>query len=125
MESPENKKISIELLNGILVGTYLCEIVDLEAAKSAVNFRLKNFGHKEFPLLIYSNKIKHLTKEARDYLASKEGCQKIKSCAIITNSIVTRVIANFFLQINKPIVPTKLFTDEKNAIKWLTKNKNT
>lgn len=123
MESPENKKISIELVNGILVGTFLCETVELETVQSAVTYRLRNFGHKEFPLLIYSNKVKHMTKEARDYLASEEGCQKIKSCAIITNSIVTRVIANFFLHINKPLVPSKLFTDEKSAKQWLSKYK--
>lgn len=123
METIGNKKISIELDKGILVGSYQCEIVDLETAKSAVSYRLENYGNKDHPLLIYSNKIKHITKDAREYLASEEGCQKIKCCAIITNSIVTRVIANFFLQINKPLVPTRLFTDEVSARKWLSKYK--
>lgn len=123
MESTENKKISITLDKGILVGVYLCEIVDLETIQSAVNFRLKNYGHKDFPLLIHTNKMKHITREAREYLASEEGCQKIKSCAILTDSILTKVIANFFLQINKPLVPSKLFTNEESARKWLSKNK--
>ncbi|MCD6017715.1 MAG: hypothetical protein K0S53_836 [Bacteroidetes bacterium] len=123
MGNPENKKISIELVNGILVGTYLCEIVDLETAKAGVSDRMENFGHKAFPLLVYTNKVKHISKDAREYLASEAGCQKVKSCAIITNSIVTRVIANFFLHINKPLVPTKLFTDEESATQWLSKKK--
>lgn len=123
MESTENKNISITLDKGILVGEYLCEIADLETVQSAVSFRLENYGHKDFPLLVYTNKVKHITKEAREYLASEEGCQKIKSCAILTNSIVTKVIANFFIQINKPPVPTKLFTNEASARQWLSKNK--
>ncbi len=120
MESPENKKISVTLDNGILVGTYLCETVDLETAKIAVEDRVKRFGHKDFPLLVHATIVKHVTIEARNYLASEEGCQKIKSCAIITSSIVTRVIANFFLTLNKPLVPTKLFTNEEHAKEWLS-----
>ncbi|MES2566388.1 MAG: STAS/SEC14 domain-containing protein [Bacteroidota bacterium] len=119
MESPESRSIQIELVKGILIGTYHCETVDLETAKTAVNYRMKHWGSKDLPLLIHTNKVKHLTKEARDYLASKEGCEKIKSCAIITNSVITKVIANFFLNINKPLVPTKLFTNEVSAKKWL------
>jgi hypothetical protein len=121
MQSTENNKISIKLDKGILVGTYLCEDVDLNTVKMIVEYRLSHFGHKEFPLLIHTNKVKYISREARNYLASKEGCQKIKSCAILTNSIVTKVIANFFLQINKPLVPTKLFTNEDSARKWLSK----
>jgi hypothetical protein len=39
--------------------------------------------------------------------------------AILIDSSVSRVVGNFFLGINKPAVPTKLFTNEKEAVKWL------
>lgn len=120
MGTPENKKFSITLDKGILVGTYLCETVDLETAKCAVKYRLDNYGNKDFPLLVYTNKVKHITRDARIYLASEIGCRKIKSCAILTDSLLTRVIANFFLQINKPLVPTRLFTNEESARQWLS-----
>lgn len=119
-QESENKQLSIVLTNGILVGTYLAEAIDLKMAQSVVINRMKLYGEKDYPLLIHMNNVKHVTKDARDYFASKEGCQKIKSCAIITNSIVTRVIANFFLTLNKPLVPTKLFTDEESAKQWLS-----
>lgn len=119
MQSEGNKTISLELVNGILVGTYLVETVDLQMAQATVVSRIKLYGNKDYPLLIHTQNVKHITKEARDYFASKEGCQKIKSCGIVINSEVTRVIANFFLNINKPLVPTKLFTCEESARKWL------
>lgn len=116
----ENKTVTLTLTNGILVGTYLIETIDLKMAQSAVINRMKLYGEKDYPLLIHMTNVKHVTKEAREYFASKEGCKKIKSCAIITNSIVTRVIANFFLTLNKPLVPTKLFTNEEHAKQWLS-----
>ncbi|MBC7696395.1 MAG: hypothetical protein H7141_13225 [Burkholderiales bacterium] len=116
----ENKIVMLELTKGILVGTYLTKFIDLKMAQSTVIDRMKLYGDKDYPLLIHINNVQHVTKDARDYFASKEACQKIKSCAIITNSIVTRVIANFFLTLNKPLVPTKLFTNVEHAKEWLS-----
>jgi len=32
---------------------------------------------------------------------------------------LNKIIVNFFLSISKPNVPTKLFTNKEDAIKWL------
>ena len=42
-----------------------------------------------------------------------------RAIAIIIKSRVSKMIANFFLGINRPAVPVKLFTQEPNALKWL------
>ncbi|MDF2451466.1 MAG: hypothetical protein K0S26_970, partial [Bacteroidota bacterium] len=101
--------VSIELVNGILIGTLKCEYVDIAIARAAVKYRLKHFGDKDYLMIINMNNVKHITKEAREYLASEKGCRKIKCGAIIISSEVTKIIANFFIRINKPLVPTSLF----------------
>lgn len=111
--------VSIELVNGVLMGTLKCEYVDLSVAEAAVEYRLKHFGNKDYMLLINMANVKHVTKEAREYLASEKGCNKVKCCAILISSEVTKIIANFFIRINKPLVPTSTFTSEDKARQWL------
>ncbi|MDH5682649.1 MAG: hypothetical protein OEZ36_13750 [Spirochaetota bacterium] len=35
------------------------------------------------------------------------------------NSPISRVIGNFFLGLNRPLFPVKLFTEKNEASKWL------
>ncbi|MES2566390.1 MAG: hypothetical protein V4565_05960 [Bacteroidota bacterium] len=123
MENLENKNLTLELVDGILIAHYLCENIDLEIAKSIVHYRLQRFGYKDFPALIHAGNVKQVTKDARKYFATDESCQKINVCAIIAKSTLTTIIVNFILQIHKPPIHTKLFTDEKTANEWLLKNK--
>lgn len=115
--------VTVEQIDGIILCVLESETVDLSVAKIAVAQRVKLFGDKDYPILVSVKNVKHMTKEARDYLASKDGCNKIKAGAILIDSIVMSVIANFFLQINKPLVPTKLFTNRISAIEWLRTHK--
>lgn len=112
--------VSIELVNGILMAVLKCETLDLQIAKASVNYRLKFYADKDYPLIVNIKTVKHVTKGARDYLASMEGCDKVSFCGIITNSMITKFLANFFISINKPLVPTKVFNSEEAAIQWLT-----
>ncbi len=112
--------LSLDLVNGILFAALKSETVDLKMAKASVTYRLQQYNDKDYPLFINIKVVKHITKEARDYLASKEGCHKTASCAILINSNVTRVLANYFIMINKPLVPTKVFTNEEGAKQWLS-----
>ncbi len=43
----------------------------------------------------------------------------ITAIAMLINSPGSRIIGNFFLGINKPSVPTKLFNEKNKAIEWL------
>ena len=39
--------------------------------------------------------------------------------AFLVRSLAVRLVANFFINVTKPKVKTRLFTDEKKALKWL------
>ncbi|HLG02131.1 MAG TPA: hypothetical protein VI731_00960 [Bacteroidia bacterium] len=62
-------------------------------------------------------------KEARDY-AAEETPKFIQALALITNSTLSKFIANVFLQLKKPPYPTRLFTNEEDALQWLRQFKN-
>lgn len=117
----DNEEVRIELEDGILFAEWKSNFADLNAAQLAVKYRLECTNFVSFPLLLNAKKIKNITKPARDFLASEKGCEGIIAGAILINSNLGRVIGNFFIQINKPIRPSKLFTDEIKAKKWLSK----
>lgn len=77
------------------------------------------YQNKKFPLLIDSRKIKSMSYEARHHFSVRN--RETVTCAfgIIIKSVISRVLGNFYLGINKPTVPTKLFDNESAAVKWL------
>lgn len=65
------------------------------------------------------------TQEAREYMAKNPEINKVrKALAFLTNSLGTRILANFYLNFNKPLSPGKLFSDEIKALAWLESLKN-
>jgi hypothetical protein len=74
---------------------------------------------KKFPLLIDARNIKSISKEARDFFSIQNRSTNINSFAVIIDSPLSRIIGNFFMGLNKPSVPAKLFNNEQDAIMWL------
>ncbi len=74
---------------------------------------------KDFPLLIDSRDIRSITKEARDYFSMNNRESHVIAFGIIIGSPLSRIIGNFFMGLNKPRVPTRLFKNEAEALKWL------
>lgn len=121
MEKTENAFITLWIENSIVYGQYTRgATIDLEAAKRIVADRLALCGGKEYPSLTIVNGIKSITKEARDYFSHGDGVKGMTRLAILTESPISNMIGNFWMQINKPTVPTRLFTNQADAITWLT-----
>ncbi|MGZ3866526.1 MAG: STAS/SEC14 domain-containing protein [Bacteroidia bacterium] len=74
---------------------------------------------KKYPLLIDSRHIKSISKEARDHFSIRNRETGITSFAVLIDSPLSRIIGNFFMGLNKPSVPAKLFTNEAEAVAWL------
>jgi hypothetical protein len=71
------------------------------------------------PVLIDMRLGRENDRETREYYSSSEGLRATKALALLVESPFTRVMANFFISINKPLVPTRLFTSEDAAVAWL------
>lgn len=57
--------------------------------------------------------------EVREFWAAKERNEISLAEAILINNLPMTLIVNFYLNINKPQRPTKIFKNEKDAIDWL------
>lgn len=97
--------------------------IDLEVAKEIVAARLKFTGGKMLQVLIINHGVISMDKPARDYLASKEGTRAIKAAAIVLRSSFGSMLGNFFLKVNRPEMPVRIFYNEIKAIRWLSKIK--
>ncbi|MCX6175173.1 MAG: STAS/SEC14 domain-containing protein [Ignavibacteriales bacterium] len=91
----------------------------LNKAKEALEAAKKYTGSKKFPLLVDVRQQKSISREARHFYSSKEVTDNVTALAFLVESTTSKVLANFFLGLNKPPYPTKLFTNEDEAIEWL------
>lgn len=71
------------------------------------------------PFLIEAGDGFTITKEARDNAVSLEEKSAIKASAVVVNNLAYKLIANFYLNFNKPKRPYKVFSKREDAVKWL------
>lgn len=76
---------------------------------------------QRFPLLHIIEDYVTIDKEAREYAASEEGLRYSKVEAFVINSLAHKILANFYMKVNKPSVPTKFFRSREEAEDWLSK----
>lgn len=114
----ENEYSRFELENDIIIATWKSSFVDLKIAQQVVQERLAAIS-TTYPVLVKINGIKDSTKEARDFLASEKGGEGFSAVALYVHSTLETIIANLFIFLNKPKVPTKIFKDETKAKEWL------
>lgn len=72
-------------------------------------------------VLILNNAKAHttITKEGREFLATGPHIDFVKAEAFIIHIMGQWILANFFLKINKPIVPAAFFKNKEDAEVWL------
>lgn len=76
---------------------------------------------KKYPTLTIPGKYSNASKEALDFMFSAHAVVFSSRDAYITKSLPQRILGNFYLNVKKPLIPTKLFTSEKTAAAWLKK----
>ena len=91
----------------------------LEEAKEHIETIKKITKEIRSPMLIDIRPLKSISREARDYYAGEETAKIQSVCALLIEGPVSRVIGNVYLGMNKPRIPTRLFTNEEKAIAWL------
>lgn len=87
---------------------------DAIANSKAIN----SFSADSYTMIVDTTLAKSISKEARDYFSMKGRKSKVIAFAILINSPLSKIIANFFMGLNKPRVPVRLFTKEEDAIIW-------
>lgn len=113
----EYAKVWVE--NDVMIAVFKPKELTLDIARHCVATRVAAANGEIYPVLIDTRAVKSITKDARDYFASDEGAQKMKAAALLLDSFVGKIMGNFFLQINQPKVPIRIFNSEADAVKWL------
>jgi hypothetical protein len=89
----------------------------LELAQATIADLMALTGGKRTPILVDVRRSKGITREARTFLGNQTG--SYSALAMLAGSPATQMIANFFIGLNRPSVPTQVFTDEEQARTWL------
>lgn len=75
-------------------------------------------GEKVLSIVNITN-VKSIEQKARQYYSSPEAERAYKTVALIVGSPVSKMLGNFFIGLNKPKVPLKLFNSEEEGVAWL------
>lgn len=74
---------------------------------------------RRWPVLVDLRNVRSQSSEARAHLAGPDATKVSLRVALLVSSPLSRAIGNFYLGFNRPEVPTRLFTDEVEAERWL------
>jgi hypothetical protein len=111
-----------ELQGDLLVVTYKKDIkVNPEMAKDIIRERHEFTNNKPVVLLVYNQGVVRMDKKAREYLSSGDGVKGIIAAGIVVGSPFTSFMANFFVSVNKPKMPVRVFSNSEDALTWLQK----
>ncbi len=108
--------------NGIVWGELFADLATEELAKENIDAQERvrdTVNRAKTRVLIDMTAVSEISKEARDYFANERTASIQRATALLIGSPVSRVIGNFFMGLNKPISPTRLFTDPQKAVQWL------
>lgn len=118
-ESYRNQNARFWIEEGILFFEYKPNTtIDLEVAMRVVADRVAFQNERQLPVFCNMRGMISIDKAGRDYLA-KSGSLLAKAVALIVNENVSMTLSTFYLEINKPSVPTQIFTDEQEALEYL------
>ena len=60
-----------------------------------------------------------VSREARAYSAQARNNEGRIAEAFIVTSTANKLLANFYINVNKPKIPTRCFSNEEDAVQWL------
>ena len=93
---------------------------ELQHSMQIVEARTKLAENKPYPIL-YTTEHTFVTPspEVKQYVASEERSALVLADAFVIKSLPQRLAAKMFSNFNKPVRPSKFFSNEADAILWL------
>lgn len=94
-------------------------IVELEHIEEIIEVRRGLQQGERTLTLVDTGKLWRVEKDARQKAASSNMINQNIALAIIAKTLANRLIANFYMKVDKPNVPTKMFNNYEEAKAWL------
>lgn len=123
MNSVNLRKSTVTLLEGEIIHVHLktnqeIEAVDVQEIVAAIGKMSKG---KKFPVFIDAGSFINIDQEAFTFSASEAGNIYTLADAIAVQNLGQKLLANFYLKNDQPLVPTQVFTNKAEALDWLKK----
>jgi hypothetical protein len=94
----------------------------LDDARSNLAAAIAQAGGTRRPILIDIQRATPLDAEVRRYYSGTVLVDSFTALALLVNANpLGRMIGNIYLRVANTVIPTRLFTDESSARRWLTK----
>jgi hypothetical protein len=117
----ENRKIKFRFGSDNILCTdcFPNTIMTLEDGKESTRISAEMVNNIPRPLLCDLTNVVKMTQDCRRHFAGPEHAKTYSKTALIVTSPISKIIGNFFLGLNKPLKPTRLFTNKEEALAWL------
>jgi hypothetical protein len=96
-------------------------IMDVGMVKEIKDVLVKARPGIQYFLLVGSQGFFRVKKEARRLGAKKRFSSHLAAMACYTTNTSLALVADLYVKINKPAVPTRLFSSRESALHWLSK----
>jgi hypothetical protein len=93
--------------------------ITVEEIKAGVAVIEEIGGGLKYPILFLAGEYSLPSDQARSFLAKSTSKTFALAEAYVIHSFSQKIVGNFYLKVNKPKRPTKIFTNEDEAIEWL------
>ena len=88
-------------------------------ADAEEEYRVLSATGRRYRLLLDLGGVRSVTREAREYYGGPKFAQLYSAMAAVVASPLSRTLGNFFIMLNKPLVPTRMFETREQARAWL------
>jgi archaellum biogenesis ATPase FlaH len=103
------------ILRFLMKDKELLQTKDLQEIRQWV----RSLSDSRYLVLIETGHRTEVEDDIREISASKSGDDFTIADAIVVKSLSQRIIANFYLRFNKPVKPTRIFSEAESAAFWL------
>ncbi len=117
----ETHKIELIDIGILTIHNFETRIQTVEDMKLLISVIGILTNKQKMPILHTFDQFSLPNKEIRDFWASNDTCIYSKADAFIVSSLGHKITGDFYLNIEKPSRPTKLFSNKIKAIEWLKK----
>lgn len=99
-------------------------VVTLESARELAAAHVAAARGRKRPTLAFLGGMKAADREGRRLAAGPQIAAVTSRLALVVSDPVSRILGNFFLRVSRPLYPTRIFTDEASARRWLAEERS-
>jgi len=117
IKQPE-KKYRLQLIEPRIIRLNVIENIEMEQqdAKDMIADAVALAKGQDYAILFDANSNGTISFEAREEFAQSK---KRIAAAIVTKSLANKLLGNFFVNFHKPKSPSRMFSEEQEALEWL------